>query len=123
MLPLRQKREALLTFGVARIGRTKKFERQSSDKEDERVVEFLLAGLGSGLVSTNADQMNLVRIEVPIRNFDGVGGLSVFIHFPQHGVRSGDEFFFDFAEQRHTFRILLALIGGASAGPLVLSYF
>src|SRR5262245_66208563 len=94
MLPLRQKREALRIFGGARIGRTKKFERQSSDEEDERVVEFLLAGLGYGLVSTNADQMNLVRIEVPIRNFDGVGGLSDFIKYLQNRVRSGEVFFF-----------------------------
>src|SRR5215510_13849310 len=79
VLPLSQKRETVWIFGGAWIGRAKKFERQSSDEEDERVVEFSHTCLNLRLVSTNADQVNLVRIEVPIRDFDGVGGLSVFI--------------------------------------------
>jgi hypothetical protein len=66
VLPLCQIREALRIFGRARIGRAEEFERQSLDEQDERVVEFLRAGLDVGFVSANPDQMNLVRIEIPI---------------------------------------------------------
>ena len=76
VLSLRQKRQSLLVGGRARIGRAEEFESQPPNEQDEGVVEFPLAraALDLSLVPANPDQMNLVRIEVPIRDFDRVGG-------------------------------------------------
>src|SRR5262249_20683473 len=101
----------------SRIRRTPEFEDKAVDQQYEKIVELSIA-VGHGFVAADADEVNAVRIEVPLRGLYRAGRFGISVDQVQRRVRVGGICLFKPIEKIQPELVFRARTGGGKTAPV-----